>query len=1053
MTYIFNANDTSKKKDDIAPQKFGYFKNLNTTHEAISLITQSGIGTFFCGDTDPTLLDKIQFYKQGKGKEYYITQNDLEDEMASVMLLDFDRHDLKPGTATNIDKHQGLIDLSVEFGTVVHANSKTSSDIFKGRIFIILNHPVRKKLFQKYLEIWAFKKYGSCYQIPYDMSSAPYFSGAAPIDGVLVKHEYVDRVAFNNSGKMNVYNNGGFSMYQNGHKLWETGENVPNHTIPPVNMSSKLKKYGKYEDLKKPHRYGDTGCYVPCRDDLSLSVREDTVKRAEGSAKQRLINIGAKEKEVNSMNTTEVFREFTNLVRTGEIHRKDLVKRVDGVIKSADEWYKILSGVKYSGSRNFSLEPNHRTEEGYLHGQNNGLVSYEGGSRTLLRLVGDLDFKVVTEPYTGQYLPESFKIPQRPIDFVQAPTGSGKSTASGHLKDCIFLVPKRSIAMDLGSKDGFVYVESNTDTSDGGITKLNNIPAGKKDWTIVMTYDKFAYLNATGLVEDIRKYRIVVDEAPNFFNTSYNTYTPNKEQLLVDLFQRKFKHVKFISADPFFWESFDFLIEESKVTYDDMSVTIFVPDDKKPINFKIQNGLTEDFVTLLKTKRVIMYCNDTKRGEVLADLIGGDLIRSGGLGPEIIDQNPTKSYVFTSVIREGFSFKSHVDYMIIDARTAMTCGVNTTIQAASRARTIADNYVILHSLGVKDNLSNLIGFCDINRYINDCAIFYSPEGYTKEERYSTRHFDEYNFIKPSISKNEYMSKMVLVGCRNDNYEKLEQWDINLFTENLTKAGYDSHQLSIDPKECVKIKIPKDPDQEKVDPLDTKKSKRSLAEYDSFKGKHGATFTSNQIISFVYGMKKGRKKRPTLKEAVLFYNKNGIKTTVYDREGNVVKVYAGRDKYPVISRIEVEDIEVFFASLPQNQELPTVGADTVIRFDYEENPYKMELVNEMKIKAKDKVDEVDEVDKSIDNDPIAQAFREHGWKFGTTEIKINEVVEKGVVKESFIEVHNTNKTKKKSKLNVLGLPVSDTPFELVGDPIAQAFHEHAKMTSLKAKSKQ
>ena len=902
MIGVTFTDPKDKGRLSTVPLAIKQHKIFRTSTEVIDFFYNSNFNTFFSSDIDISQLPKIQMFKQGADKEKYITQDDIKDDGASVIALDFDRHSLISGAATNTDAVSGLIELSKEFGTILYAESKTAGELFKGRIFIFLNKRHNKKIFQKYLELWLYHKYGSGYILSWHLDNALYFLGWESSNGCHVRHEYVDAVSFNDSHKLNIYDKSTFSLYHDGALMWRAGEADPQIVIDKRDINHRLQKYGKAADLILPTKWNHNGC-IPVRDLLSQEEKNAVIERAKVSKKRLLQVIGKTDAEISKLSTKEIFDTASRLVKDGEYPLDGLLRRVDGVIKTAREFVDMY---KDGGSANFAYEPNHRKETGYLYIKGGKLFDFQGGATTLINLVDASGFERKEIDYTSRYLPDEYKDEVGRIEFSEAPTGGGKSYNSAYKPDTIFLVPKRALGHNLSSMKGFVYIGSTGDKNTS-IKRIQDIPEDKKGCTIVMTYDKFAWLHGEG---SLSEYKLIIDEAPNLLKSEYDKYTKLREALITDIFDGIFPHVKFISADSFYYENFEYFVGNGAVKWSDIEVRAFIPKRDKEIVFEATTGFTNEEYKALANQRTIVYCNDKSKGKQWAERIGGELIYAGGdIDAEMIDRNPNKNYVFTSVIREGFSFTSKVDNMIIDARTNTVCGVNTVIQAASRARNKALNYHLVHSLNVKEHTQFMAKFCDVKLYIELGEVFYEANGYTQNEREVIKYLELYSNINKAIdNNNDYLSVLSLVGCRIEQVEKLEQRDINFMAINLTRAGYG---LVINNKSKIETFEKGSSDIEKPT-LDEIKIRNGEEAYARFAGKHGSEFTTRQFTNFVYGLYKGKnKKRPTLLAAWNYYTKIGIKVTVLDENGEEIKMYSTKKNIPPKCKVKIENLDDFF----------------------------------------------------------------------------------------------------------------------------------------------
>ena len=245
-----------------------------------------------------------------------------------------------------------------------------------------------------------------------------------------------------------------------------------------------------------------------------------------------------------------------------------------------------------------------------------------------------------------------------------------------------------------------------------------------------MTYDKFAYIYDT---LQLRDYNIIVDEAHLLFSQHYDKFTQAREQLMWAMFNKVFKSVMLMSANPNFYEAYEpFLMGESP--------RVVVYTKPKTIDFIIKPDFSTEEMVRFGQERTIVYCNDKGLAEVWAQMIGGSVISSENRIMSEIDDSPTKNFVFTAVMREGYSFRSNVDNFIIDTRVNVITGANSVVQAASRARCGAERYYIRHGMGKVKGLVYRLGCISVPLYSELASIFYDKKtAYTKEERDVIKH--------------------------------------------------------------------------------------------------------------------------------------------------------------------------------------------------------------------------------------------------------------------------------------------------------------------------
>jgi hypothetical protein len=869
----------------------GYKTTFKTVLELVDFV--KSYNTFFCTDKE-YIEGKIQKFKQGEGKEEYITQDDIKDDAASVIIVDLDRKEVNNPTFK--DHHKAMVALSREFGVVLWAPSATESKIFKGRLIFPLNKRTDKLVFRKYLEMWLWREHGVPYIISHHTSNASYFSTGEGLTNTRITHEFVDAASFNASQKMNIYEHSldKIQVYENGHMIVDLSNmlmGVPDDVITPRDISHKLQKYGKADDIKLFNKYSDLNS-VPIVDKLRNKI--DVVKRSKNAVISKLHTKGI---STEGKTEQEIYKLYDREFADGEVHPLQRLRKTTGEIKTVREW------VSLGEDGNFAFEPNHRAEGGYLYMRGGKIFDYQGGLQTLLTVLPLNDFTIKDETFSG-YLPDDFTDIDTKIAFKEAPTGSGKSHSYGFRPDTIFIVPTQALGQDLGSKNGFVYVASTQDKK-ANLKRMIDMSDEDKKSTIVMTYDKFSYLHRR---ESLVGYNIVVDEAPLIFKSSFSEFVDTRESFLWDVFSGQFKSVVFMSANPFFFESFNYYIDKSDC-WEEVSVCRYKTEDARA-DLKFVVGFDSETMALFKTQRCVVYCNDKSRAHGWGELLGADVIVSGGdISPDDIDKNPSKSYIFTSVMREGYSFNSHVGNMIIDTRVGTPVGVDSIIQAASRARKTVDDYWVVHNMGIKENTNFLASLCSVQSYKDIADIIYDPKLYGETEREVIKHLPWFHSIKGVVSSEAWqVYTSVLVGLKLENIEKLQQQDCDFCMLGLNRSGYTSQKvLMVNP---VKIKRIRD-DKVKITP-DEIKDKKGKKAYSKMIDKFGRTFAVNGLINTISGLKpkKIKAKRPTFKQAVAFLEKNGIKYSILDGDKNNVSMYM-YEKYKPSVTIEVEDLRAYF----------------------------------------------------------------------------------------------------------------------------------------------
>ncbi len=890
---------------------------LNTTTEIIDFFYNSGHNTFFVNDVDIAGLQRTtKKFRQNSSMnpidnmDDYIVQNDLSDTGGSIIGLDIDRHELVSGKETMVNKEEALQRISRHFGTVVYAQSFTDNDVFKGRMFFVLNERVDKELFRIYLELWLNEEYNSGYIINHHTWNAGYFIGENPIGSTHISHEFVDMSSFKVMQKLNIYDRETIQIYKDGHRVWTPGSMDPGLVVDKTNVSHRLKKYGARRDFEVSNTY-KRNYFLPIRDLLSPWTQNDTINKA--LIQKRgvvLLMSDITEDHLNTMNTSQILNKAARLVVDGEYPANGLLRRVDGTIKTAEEWTKVYNGTSRA---NFAYEPNHREETGYLYVRAGKIFDFQGGNTSLISLVYRDKFEPQIIEYGSRYLPESYKDEVDDIDFNQAVPGSGKSASLGYRPDTIFICPKRALAEDLGNQDGFQLIASTTRKDEkhkeGTIYRMSDIPIGSQD-TIVMTYDKFAYLDSALGFDD---YNLVVDEAPLIFS-GYSKYTEKREILIQKIFDWGFKHTRLISADPGFWKFFEGYIKD----FNKVSVRVW-EDGHAKAQFVITDGVSEEQLEVLKRQRTLVYCNDKTRAREWALNLNAVVISSENRQMDQIDIHPSKNFVFTSVMREGYSFHSKVDNMILDTKARTVVGVNSVIQAANRSRTGATNTIIIHNLKESFDWMTKPSYHDIKRWSDILDIFYSEEAYVRDIWPVINNLDYYVDMKKAIIKESQRKyESVIVSTCIENIEKYQNRYVDWLQQGLLDLGYKSTT-----QRCTKIvNLNGKSDKEYLRPLLLKgpKAYGALREIKNH-------YSVGSLINLVWGLMveehQKKTKKPNLVSALMYLRRIDIRFNIslisdgfvdYDSErqsARKTKKLNGKKVYHGPVEIFIEDIEEEF----------------------------------------------------------------------------------------------------------------------------------------------
>lgn len=368
--------------------------------------------------------------------------------------------------------------------------------------------------------------------------------------------------------------------------------------------------------------------------------------------------------------------------------------------------------------------------------------------------------------------------------FTQSPTGTGKTYEYRFKKNTVIICPTSSLAQGLGKEKegGFRYV--------GKGEGLNLTMNGEE--TISMTYDKFAgHILAT---EDyFKEYHIVIDEAPRLFKDRSDEYSGSRDRLIQTLCaNNQFASVTFISADWGFYEMFthygikgpDVTLNIYKESYDpEITITPYFP--------KVDGRVGVYCNSIAKAERLShVYANKVKVGNRVELLPAMIVSKESNYSPSDIDEHPNRNFIFTSIMREGYSLYSHIDHMIVDtmAYRGSPTGVAHTLQAFSRAR-CRPNLIVVHGMG-----DSVIPTPDVDTLLSISKPFIGMES-KAVENYIEENVDGVltspllRSVASALYRDEgtrawHVNKAVLIGVYLKSVALLEVSNIEVFKANL-----------------------------------------------------------------------------------------------------------------------------------------------------------------------------------------------------------------------------------------------------------------------------
>ncbi len=412
----------------------------------------------------------------------------------------------------------------------------------------------------------------------------------------------------------------------------------------------------------------------------------------------------------------------------------------------------------------------------YIYNKHGVLIDYSQGMQRFITVRPAITHKVYHHTLDGY---KDRTVSRSLLTFIEAPTNSGKTHEHRSADNKIFIVPTNALARDLSTKEGWHWFEAGTD-----------FIHPKKDHTTIMTYDKFA--SSMGLEE----YDIVVDEAPRLFKDTKDQYTGKRDRLIQALVRpANFKSVTLISADAGFSRLFNIYAPNPDKTEEHIYTKEHTPmitiHDKYP-QLEGRQGV---------------YINSVNKAQQAGEALGTDLViyKGSPSTPSDIDKTDD-SFVFTSLMREGYSLNSHIDHMVAHTKVSvmMPTGAVHAIQALSRARGTPQLHII-H--GCKDIKKPVLS-PEVLLSIAEALVGMDEKEKDDWDIQHEKHLTAYRDIRNAAHKNERtkawsVNKAILIGIHLKLKAEAERADLQTFRESLHEAGYET-RLKKHKTEAIKL---------------------------------------------------------------------------------------------------------------------------------------------------------------------------------------------------------------------------------------------------------
>ena len=359
----------------------------------------------------------------------------------------------------------------------------------------------------------------------------------------------------------------------------------------------------------------------------------------------------------------------------------------------------------------------HNMHEGQFNGdmewnpRSQTLYDYTASSGGSYKLIENLE---KTMYYNTKYLPIELLDLSHKNTFILAPTGSGKTTNIMKLLEntpTIFLAPKKAIVKDNGGLES-------------GLTHWNDVNVF--GLTCMTNHKLFGHIETQNVPLD--EFTIVIDEVHMFFQ---NPHAKEYLKLFEWLMLRKKKFNKLIMLTATL--DYNVLPVKDLVSYKYINTSTLTH-----IDFYKNVGEIE---TLIKG-RTLVFIQSRKRVAALYDRFSKThkvlSLMSGEEIPENFEEYDL--IITTSVLREGFSIKTHIDTVII--------------------------YNTLQPIGAYDLLQSLARPRDSQPEIKIIA--------------AQSHFTEENVVTPTLSSLQKLAHDILEGYEIDDIRILQAINLEKF---------------------------------------------------------------------------------------------------------------------------------------------------------------------------------------------------------------------------------------------------------------------------------
>lgn len=375
--------------------------------------------------------------------------------------------------------------------------------------------------------------------------------------------------------------------------------------------------------------------------------------------------------------------------------------------------------------------------------------------------------KSKTIEFTSKYLP-LLDLSNRDT-FILAPTGSGKTTyINEHFKDhVIFLVPTNAIVKDQNGMTAGLH----------GWTDL------KTDSVNFMTYDKFKGHASHG--EDLSQFNIVIDEVHTLFS---HPSCPVRQYIFNNILTRKVQFKKLVLLTATFHT--ELLPIKNLVSFKYLSTTV-----KSHIEF-VQNVYSMQ--SMIKGKTLIFFQSKKVLDEIFTMFSKDYNVLTLESGDEIPkDFSSYDIIATTSVLREGFSIKSHIDTVLLyNIHNAF--GAYDIIQSIARPRVSNPTIkVISASTHFEDTVKKWPTVADLRIAAHDLSKGYSISDVEILHAISLEQFKKVTLMTDEASDSVIVNELGVLHYYLHIQKQCEVSDFELMSERLKEFLHCDVSLFID----------------------------------------------------------------------------------------------------------------------------------------------------------------------------------------------------------------------------------------------------------------